>query len=102
MKTDLQKMESIQEKIKLLKTEKNKIEQELTNNFVQVLKIKEAFQIDFDSLVGGVLEIIDTIRVDPEKMEKWRLVGQKFCKSKINTKCKRANQLEPAMGKNYV
>lgn len=86
MKNNLQKMEIIQEKMKLLKAEQDEIEQVLVAKLVQVLKIREAFQIDFDSMVGGILETIDTIRSDPVKKEEWRLIGQKFCKSRVKIK----------------
>ncbi len=102
MKTKLQKMEILQEKIKQLKDKQNEIEEDIKNGFVQVLRIKEAFQIDFDSMVGGILEVISTIRSDSEKKEEWRLIGQKFCKARIKRKHKSTSQSEPTMEENYV
>jgi hypothetical protein len=89
MKNDLQKMEIIQEKMKLLKAEQDEIEQVLVVKLVQVLKIREAFQLDFDSMIGGILEAIDTIRSDPVKTEEWQMIGRKFCKSNVKIKNQR-------------
>lgn len=101
MKSNLQKMEILQEKINQLKAEQNKIEQNLINDYFQVLKSKEAFQIDFDSMVGGLLATIETIRADPRKEEEWRLIGQKFCKSKITIMHGKRKQVEPKLERHY-
>lgn len=102
MRNNIQKIESIQEKIKQLKSEQSEIEAELIDYFVQVLKIKDAFQIDFDSMVGGVLETIDTIRSDPLKAEAWRLSGTKFRKTKTVDKSKRVKELDCEVENQYV
>lgn len=86
MKNKFEKMQSLRAKVEQLKIEHDKIEQEIIHQLVQVLKINDAFQIDFNSLVGGLLEIIKAIRIDPDKKEAWRVAGQKFCKSSIRTK----------------
>ncbi len=94
MKNNLQKIEAIHEKLKQLKAEKNAIEQKLLDNVGQVLKVQEAFQIDFDCLVGGILETIDTIRSDPVKMEAWRVTGKKFRKSSLMPEQNRAKKFD--------
>ncbi len=101
MKNDIEKMESIQEKINKLKLKQKLIEQEIVNNFSQVLKSTEAFQIDFNSIVGGLLEIIETIRSDPEKKEAWKLIGEEFCKRKLNVNKKTSNKNELRVEKEY-
>lgn len=101
MKTNLQKIEAIQEKLKQLKAEKNEIEQKMLDNVGQVLKLKEAFQIDFDSLVGGISETIDTIRSDPVKMEAWRVIGKKICKSRLILEQKGVKKSDSKMEAEY-
>lgn len=83
MKNNLQKIEAIQRNPKQLKAGESKIEQKRINIFFQVLKAKEAFQIDFYALVGGILEAIDTVRSEPAKMEAWRVIGKKLRKSRL-------------------
>jgi len=90
MKSEIQKIENIQEKINKLKLKQNQIEQEITNCFSQVLKVTEAYQIDFNIMVGGLLEVIENIRADPVKKESWKLIGENFCKTKLNTHKKRS------------
>lgn len=102
MKTNLQKIGVIQEKLKLLKAEKNAIEQRLLDNVGQVLKVKEAFQIDFDSLVGGILETVDTIRSDPVKTEAWGVIGKKFCKSRLILEQKRVKKSDSKVEAEHV
>lgn len=102
MKDNLQKMELIQEKIRQLKEAQIKIEHELTDNFAQVLSMQEGFQLDFDAMIGGLLEVIDTIRSDPIQMEKWRVVGDKFRKSKFISKRKGINKVDSNVETQYV
>lgn len=101
MKRNVQKMELIQEKLKHLKDEQNKIEQELIEVIIGVLKARDAFQIDFDAMVGGILVTIETIRSDPVKKEAWKMMGNKFCKENIITKCKKINRDECTMEKSH-
>ena len=61
MKNNLQKIEAIQGNLKQLKAGESEIEQKWIDDFMQVLRVKEAFQIDFYALVGGILEAIDTV-----------------------------------------
>jgi hypothetical protein len=87
-------MEQIQEKIELLKVKQNQIEHGIVNNIAQVLKINDAFRIDLDIMIGGILEAIDTIRSDPVKVEIWRLNGGNFRKSRIVSKKKRIKKFD--------
>lgn len=86
-------METLQKRIIQLKSEQEKIEQILINDFIQVMKVHNAFQIDFDVMTGGIIDVIDTIKVNPGKTEGWRLVGQKFRKSNPRDKPKRNLQV---------
>lgn len=101
MKASIERMQALQEKINQLKIEQDKVEQLLVSHLVQVLKINNAFQLDFDALVGGLLEVIDVIKSNTERKETWQNSGHKFCQSrfKIKTKHPKTNS---SFEKNYV
>lgn len=92
-KNTLKKMENLQTKITQLKVEQEKIEHVLVNEFIKVMKAYNAFQIDFDVIAGGIIEVIDIVKINPTKTEDWRLAGQKFRKSNIKDKPKRNSKL---------
>ena len=66
------------------------------------LRAKDAFQIDFSALVGGILEAIDTVRSDPAKMEAWRVIGKNFRKSSLIRGQERVKNSCSKMGAEYV
>jgi hypothetical protein len=72
------------------------------NILLQVLKAKEAFQIDFAALVGEILEAVDTVRSEPAKMEAWRVIGKNFRKSSFIRGQERIKNSCSKMGAEYV
>lgn len=81
MQQALKRMESIQAKIEELQKEQGKIEQEAAQALLEVIKRTGGLQVDFESLVGGIIEVIETIKVNGAK-EGWQQAGRKFCVSK--------------------
>ena len=80
MQNNLKRMQDIELKIASLKGEQAKIEQELANELLSVLKKQQALGLDFNALVGGLLYVIDNLRAKSEVVEAWQQAGAKFCK----------------------
>ena len=78
MQDALLKVKGIQEKIEALKAEQLKIEQVASTELLNVLKKQGAFGLDFNTLVGGLLSVIETIQGGAQEMEDWKKAGQKF------------------------
>lgn len=81
MQQALKRMESIQAKIEELQKEQEKIEQEAAQALLEVIKRNGGLQVDFESLVGGIIEVIETIKTNGVK-EGWQQAGRKFCAPK--------------------
>lgn len=99
MKTPIERMQMLQQKIDQLKIEQSKIEQVLVNHWIEVLKITNAFKFDFDVLVGGLLEMMASLKSNPELKEVWRNSGKKFCQARLKLKGK-CSKTELPLGKN--
>jgi len=80
MQNSLKRMQDIELKIAGLKGEQVKIEQELANELLVILKKQQALGLDFNSLVGGLLYVIDSIKAKVDVVEGWQQAGAKFCK----------------------
>lgn len=80
MQNSLKRMQDIELKIASLKGEQVKIEQELANELLIILKKQQALGLDFNVLVGGLLYVIDSIKAKVDVVEGWQQAGAKFCK----------------------
>lgn len=80
MQSTLKRMQDIELKIAGLKGEQAKIEQELANELLVILKKQQAMGLDFNALVGGLLYVIDSIKAKSDVVEGWQQAGAKFCK----------------------
>ena len=80
MQNTLKRIQDIELKIASLKGEQAKIEQELANELLAVLKKQQALGLDFNALVGGLLYVIDSIKSKGDVVEGWQQIGAKFCK----------------------
>lgn len=65
-----------------LRQEESKIQHDLSGELSKILVDVQALEIDFDVLIGGVLEVISQSKTDADKSETWRESGQKFLKSR--------------------
>ena len=70
------KLQSIQNKMKVLQEEQLKTEQALGNSLIKALKDKNAFSLDMNTLIGGILSIIDRIKEKDKDCEHWQKIGQ--------------------------
>lgn len=78
MHNSLEKIKGIQQKIEDLKAEQLKIEQVVSLEILNALKKQDAFGLDFDTLMGGVLYVIEQVKLSSSDTEGWRQTGQKF------------------------
>lgn len=88
------KVEDISRKIEKLKFQQQKIETDLAHQILEVIKTQSGFNLPFNALVGGLLEVIETCKIDPNKSEEWQYAGEKFLKSrhKSNTRATKATR----------
>ena len=78
MHNSLEKIKGIQQKIEDLKAEQLKIEQVVSLEILNALKKQDAFGLDFDALIGGLLDVIEQVKLNNSNTEGWRQAGQKF------------------------
>lgn len=78
MQSSFGKINDIQQKIEMLKAEQLKIEQTVSLEILDVLEKQDAFGLDFDALLGGLLYVIEQVKADSKETEGWRLAGQRF------------------------
>ena len=75
------KVDNITRKIEDLKSQQHKIESDIAHQILEVIKSQSGFTLPFNAIVGGLLEVIETIRNDPNRSEVWQHAGEKFLKS---------------------
>ncbi len=94
------KVDDINRKIEELKSQQQKIENDIALQIVQLIKAQSGFSLPFGALIGGLLEVIETCKADPLKMEEWHQTGEKFLKSKNrNRNSRRTEQRTQSMAK---
>ena len=77
------KLQSIQDKMKVLQEEHLKVEQALENHLIKVIKwFSNAFSLDMNTLIGGIFSVINKIKADDKDCESWRKEGQSFLNKK--------------------
>ena len=80
------KVDDISRKIEELKSQQQKIENDIAHQILEVIKTQSGFTLPFNALVGGLVSVIETCKTDPNKLEAWQYAGEKFLKSfKPNT-----------------
>lgn len=76
--THIKQLEAIQEKRKALQEKENKIKSEILNDLSKSLIDVNALDVDFDILIGGILDIIEKSKQNDKITEAWKLSGEKF------------------------
>jgi hypothetical protein len=76
----IQKLENLQLDIASLKAKAAEIETALAQEMVSIFREINAFSMDFDVLVGGMLEVIHKTKTNAPEQEVWRHAGLKFRK----------------------
>lgn len=76
------KVDILDKKINELNTQKKKIETDIAHQLLHVIKSHSGFSLPFESLVGGLIKVIETCKADSHQMEEWQAAGEKFLKSR--------------------
>lgn len=76
------KLQSIQDKMKILQEEQIKTEQALGNFLIKALQSKNALSLDMNTLVGGIFSVIDKINAGDKECESWQKTGADFLNKK--------------------
>src|SRR4051794_17905537 len=90
----------LRQKVATLQQEQDKIRQTLGQGLLQCLIDAEAFEGDFDALVGGILEVVTEIKNDdgkvyPERsrrVEAWKKSGLMFQQHRNQKERERGSQ----------
>jgi N-acyl-L-homoserine lactone synthetase len=72
------KLEKVNNDLVNLNLEKQKIEHELREKLAEDLAKCNALSVPYETLLGGILEVIATHKTAPEKALEWKASGQKF------------------------
>jgi type I restriction-modification system DNA methylase subunit len=83
-----QKLATLQAEIATLTTQAREIEVALAQEIVNLLRKTDAFSLDFDTLIGGILEIIRKTKTNTPEQEVWQQAGRSFRKSYGKTRTK--------------
>jgi hypothetical protein len=84
---NIQKLTSLTASIASLKTKEQQLESALAGQMVAVFKESGAFAIDFDVLVGGMLEVVQKANNKTADKETWRRAGDLFRKRHARKLC---------------
>lgn len=80
MSNPTQKLETIQKEILSLRNKEREIETTLVAEMVTLLKNANAFYLNFDVILGGLLEVIHKAQNNSLEQENWRQTGEMFRK----------------------
>jgi hypothetical protein len=70
------RFQEIQEKIQHLQQEQTALDQKMIHDLFFFLKSHQAFSYPFDALLGGFIEVLETLSLDTDKTENWRQKGE--------------------------
>ena len=76
------KVDILDKKINDLNAQKKKIETDIAHQLLNVITAHSGFTLPFQVLVGGLVNVIETSKKDPQQMEEWQTAGEKFLKSR--------------------
>lgn len=86
----IKKLESLKEKRKAIQDQEDEIRQQLTLDFANFLIDADAFDhVEFDIIVGGLLDILEKAKRGDKNTEVWKLAGQKFRQQRKKNKSQR-------------
>jgi len=91
------KVDILDKKINDLNAQKKKIETDIAHQLLHVITAHSGFTLPFQVLVGGLIDVIQTSKSDPKKMEEWQGAGGKFLKSRprSSSRSKRSSPTTP-------
>lgn len=78
----MKKLAALKEKKKTLQEKEDKIKSEALTDISTYLLDANALDVDFITLMGGMLYVIDKTKQKDKITEEWKLAGQKFCQQR--------------------
>jgi len=85
----IKQIEILKEKRKAFQEKEEQIKAGLVSNLSKHLVNAHALDVDFEILIGGMIDVIDKTKQRDIITEAWKLSGQKFCqrqkKKKLST-----------------
>ena len=88
----IKQLEALKEKRKTLQEKEDKIKSELLARLSTCLVDANALEVDFDILMGGILDIIKKAQQGDKITEAWKVSGEKFRKGKKKSKGRKNSQ----------
>ena len=82
----LTKFQDIDQKIKELQEKKKQLEQKQLGDIAKLLKRIGADVLPVEILIGGLEEILNSVKENNEKVKQWQRVGQEKMKKFSKTK----------------
>ena len=77
----IKKLESLKEKKKTLQEKEDKIKSDIISELSTSLIDANALEVDYDILMGGILDVIEKAKQRDKITEAWKLSGEKFRQS---------------------
>lgn len=74
----IKKLEALKEQKKTLQEKEDKIKSEIISELSTNLINANALEVDYDILIGGILDVIEKAKQRDKIMEAWKLSGEKF------------------------
>ena len=96
----IKQLETIQGKRKALQEKEEKIKSEIVNDLSKSLIDANALDVDFDILIGGILDIIEKSKQNDKITEAWKLSGEKFRQSQKKRNAQKNTDLSKKTKKN--
>lgn len=84
-KTILLKIEKITDKIKDLKKEQEKLQDDLGQTLMSLFKTHQAYKIDFETLYGAVSDLLEKINnqeISQSERDAWKQIGKSLLSKK--------------------
>jgi hypothetical protein len=75
---NIKKLEALKEQKKILQEKEDKIKSEIISELSTFLIDAQAIDINFDILMGGILDVIEKANQGDKITEAWKLSGEKF------------------------
>lgn len=74
----IKKLEALKQQKKTLQEKEEKIKSEIMSELSTSLIDANALEVDYDILMGGILDVIEKAKREDKIMEAWKLSGEKF------------------------
>lgn len=91
----IKQLGALKEKRRVLQEKEDKIKAEILTDLSTCLIDANALEVDFDILIGGILDVIKKAQQGDKVTEAWKLSGEKFRQRKKKSSKSRKNPNTP-------